>query len=292
MVASAVIKAGLAPDSYLEKVGSQEERDERTKSKIMIGIMKGAEVGLPPITALSTIAIINGRPVMYGDGIVALIQNSGLLEKMEIIYEGEERISAPSTEGEEADYSPRLSDFTDDFKCIVRMWRVGQTIPYEGRFSVRDAKRAHLWGNTKKTPWIEYPKRQMKWRAFAWPARDGFADCLMGLSIREEVEDMDAPPIAKTDTSFLDSPTPGPSTASAVPPEKVAPGDSAQAPADEIKTPAEAIERLGACTSVDQIMQLWHALPASLADDEAVYKLYEARRDALANPAPTEEGKP
>jgi hypothetical protein len=39
--------------------------------------------------------------------------------------------------------------------------------------------------------------------------RDGFADCLMGLSIREEVEDLPAEAPGKTDTSFLeDAPAP------------------------------------------------------------------------------------
>lgn len=45
----------------------------------------------------------------------------------------------------------------------------------------------------------------LKWRARGNAMRDGFADCLMGLSIREEVEDLNltAEP-EKTNTSFLD----------------------------------------------------------------------------------------
>ena len=176
-IAGAVIKANLVPRSY------EDPNPDRQKSKIMIGIMKGAEVGLPPITALSTIAVINGRPCLWGDGAVALIQQSGKLEKMQINEVG--------TMPKEGDGS---ADFKDDYGIEVKMWRIGQSEPYVGRFTVGDAKRAHLWMNTSKKPWVEYPRRQMKWRAFGWAARDGFADCLMGLGIREEVEDLPEAP--------------------------------------------------------------------------------------------------
>jgi hypothetical protein len=80
---------------------------------------------------------------------------------------------------------------------------VGQLELYVGRFSVRDARRAGLWTNTKKKPWFEHPKRMLQWHARAYAMRDGFADCLMGLAIREEVEDLTPEPVT-TDTSFLD----------------------------------------------------------------------------------------
>lgn len=176
-VAHAVIVAGLAPNSY------EGRNHNETISKIMIGIMKGAEVGFPPITALSTIAIINGRPCIWGDGAIALVQKSGLVEKIEAIFEGEQ--------------------FQDDWTAIYRIWRKGQGSPYQGRFSVLDAKRAHLWGNPKKSPWMEYPQRMLMARARAFALRDGFADFLMGLSIAEEAEDIPATP-EKTDTAFLD----------------------------------------------------------------------------------------
>lgn len=187
-VAKAVIVAGLAPDSY--KQGSPEE----VISKVMVGIMKGAEVGFPPITALSTIAIINGRPTIWGDGAVALAQAASLVEKVEQIYEG--------GVGEASDPSP--NDFRDDYTAIYRIWRKEQANPYEGRFSVRDAKRAHLWANPRRDPWVKYPKRMLMARARAFALRDGFADALSGLSIREEVEDLPAEATRKTDTSFLD----------------------------------------------------------------------------------------
>jgi hypothetical protein len=178
-VANAVITAGLAPDSY--KGGTPQE----TASRVIVGIMKGAEVGFPPITALSTIAIINGRPCIYGDGAVALAQSHGLIEKFEHHYDGDE-------EGE-------------DYACHVRIWRKGQESPYEGHFSVKDAKRARLLG--KPGPWTQYMKRMLFNRARAFPLRDGFADCLCGLAIAEEVRDLPEAP-KPVDLSVLDDDLP------------------------------------------------------------------------------------
>jgi hypothetical protein len=194
-IAKAVIVAGLAPDSY--KGGS----DEMVASKIMIGIMKGAEVGFAPLTALSTIAIIQGRPVIWGDGAVALVQRYGVVEKIEQTYEG---LESGVGDGKE----PIIKDFPDDFAAVCRIWRKDQPVPFEGRFSVRDAKRAGLWGNVKKSTWLEYPKRMLANRARAFAMRDGFADCLSGLQIREEIEDLPPEP-QQVDVSFLnDAPTP------------------------------------------------------------------------------------
>ena len=171
-MAQAVVKAGLAPESY-----------ENDAQKIMIGILKACEVGLPPLTGLSNIMIVNKRASIWGDGAVALCQSSGLVEKVEQKYEGE-----PDK---------------DTWTAVYRIWRKGQAEPYEGRFSVADAKRAHLWGNVKKRPWCEYPARMLLARARAFALRDGFADCLSGLSIAEEIQDLPEAP-APVDSSFLD----------------------------------------------------------------------------------------
>ena len=215
-VAAAIIKAGMAPDSYIVEPPKQPTKDQideaadKTKARIMIGIMKGAEVGIPPISALSTIAIINNRPCIWGDGAVALIQSRNIVDEWEERYEGEEEVSDPvSDEYGELDYAPTTRDFSDDFTAVCTIWRKGQKKPYIGRFSVRDARRAKLWNNPKKLPWVEHPKRMLKWRARAFAMRDGFADCLMGLSIREEVEDMTIEPVAtqsatKDDGEFAD----------------------------------------------------------------------------------------
>ena len=198
-LAQAIVQSGLAPDSY------KRNRDDRTADVQMvhIGIMKSMEVGIPPITGLGVIAIINNKPCIWGDGAVALIQSKGVLQNMTATEIG----TVPGESDETGKFS-ETHTFENDYGIEVKMWRKGQTEPYIGRFTVADAKRAKLWMNPKRQPWMLYPRRQLKWRAFGWAARDGFADCLSGLQIREEVEDLPVAP-KKVDSSFLDdAPTP------------------------------------------------------------------------------------
>src|SRR4051812_39570725 len=67
-IANAVVKSGMAP------------RGIDTAEKAMVAIMHGMEVGMTPMMALQSIAPINGRPAIYGDGALGLCQGSGLLE--------------------------------------------------------------------------------------------------------------------------------------------------------------------------------------------------------------------
>ncbi len=186
---AAIFAAGLAPDSY------------KSAEQVMIGIMAGLELGVAPMQALSGIAIINRRPAVWGDLAVALCQKGGMTNH-EAFYEG--------TDGE------------DGYTAVYRAWRGGQKNAYEGRFSVADAKRAKLWMNASKQPWIMYPNRMLMNRARAFALRDGFADCLKGLAIVEEARDFEPP--MKGDavsTDFLSDEAPvktEPSSVVAIPP--------------------------------------------------------------------------
>ena len=164
--------------------------------------MSGAEVGLPPMQALKGIAIINGRPSIWGDAAIALVQQSGKLENSREWFEPVQ----PDAE------SP--TEWGEELTACCALKRRGQEDPYIGRFSVRDAKRAKLWMNPKKGPWMQYPQRMLMWRARTYAIRDGFADCLAGLSIAEEVRDLPAPQV-ETDTDFLDNEPPQPVETSA-----------------------------------------------------------------------------
>ena len=55
-------------------------------------------------------------------------------------------------------------------------------------FSIAEARKARLLG--KSGPWQDYRGRMLQMRARGFALRDGFADVLKGLNIREEVEDI------------------------------------------------------------------------------------------------------
>lgn len=162
--AEMVFKSGTAPDSY-----------DNDPKKIIIGVLASMELGVPPMTGLRGIAIINKRPAVWGDLAVALCQSKHAIKSFESNFTG--------TEGE------------DDYTCHVVIWRVGQDTPYKGHFSIKDAKRAGLWMNSSKQPWVKYPYRMLFNRARAFALRDGFADCLAGLAIVEEAQDLPTAPV-------------------------------------------------------------------------------------------------
>lgn len=163
--------AGLVPRSieeawrlaqYLAK-SDMAPKDMKSPEKILVAILGGAEIGLPPYQALQSFAVINGRPTLWGDGLLGVVRARGVRVREWFEGEGENLIA----------------------KCEVTRPDTGEVIP--GEFSVADAKTAGLWG--KQGPWQSYPKRMLKMRARAFAVRDGCADILRGIQVREEVED-------------------------------------------------------------------------------------------------------
>lgn len=159
----AVAKSGLAPKGI------------QTPEAVLIAVEMGLEVGLPPMAALQNIAVINGRPSLWGDAQLAVCRGTGELEEFSEWYE---------QAGKKLTRNP--SSFTDDTTAVCRVKRKGQEAVETG-FSVSDAKSAGLWG--KDGPWKSYPARMLKFRARSFALRDGFGDALRGLRAAEEVMD-------------------------------------------------------------------------------------------------------
>jgi hypothetical protein len=132
---------------------------------VLVAIQWGRELGLAPLQALQNIACINGKPSVYGDAAMALVQASPVCEDIEEFFEGEGTPNPVAV-------------------CVAQ--RKGRK-PVTARFSLEDAKRAGLWGKTG--PWSAYPKRMMQMRARGFALRDAFPDVLKGLITAEEAQD-------------------------------------------------------------------------------------------------------
>lgn len=131
-----------------------------------MAIISGQSLGLNPFASMQGIAVINGRPSLWGDTLVALVMASGLCEDIQ------------------TEYLPNRKD-CKGVQVTVR--RKGVATPVVGTFSENDAKLAGLWG--KAGPWTQYPVRMMMNRARAFALRDAFPDLLKGMGIAEEVRD-------------------------------------------------------------------------------------------------------
>lgn len=138
-----------------------------TPQSAVVAIIAGGAVGLNPFEAVQNIAVVNGRPALFGDGMKAVVQGSG-------VWEGEKVEWFKGADG-------------SIVACQVTVRRKGNPEPIVGRFSKKMAQQAGLWG--KPGPWTQYPERMMLARARAFALRDGFSDCLKGVrSIEEETD--------------------------------------------------------------------------------------------------------
>jgi len=147
-------KSSMVPKQYQNK-----------PEDVLVAVQWGKELGLAPLQALQNIACINGKPSVYGDAALALVQASPLCEGIEERMEGE---GTPNPQA----------------VCVAH--RKGRK-PVVATFSVEDAKRAGLWG--KQGPWTSYPKRMLAMRARGFALRDAFPDVLKGLISAEEAAD-------------------------------------------------------------------------------------------------------
>jgi len=155
------IEEALKFADYLAKSTIVPKDFANNPGNILVAIQWGMELGLQPMQAMQNIAVINGRPALWGDAVIALVRSSPLCE---YIYE--------TDDGETATCRVKRRDEEEQVRT----------------FSMTDAKLAGLAG--KQGPWSQYPKRMRQMRARAFALRDVFPDVLRGMPVAEEVQDI------------------------------------------------------------------------------------------------------
>jgi hypothetical protein len=167
-IANVLAKSALVPKAYQ---GRPED--------VIVAMQCGAEIGLPPMAALQSIAVVNGKPALYGDGFLGVIMASRhYLRHVEYFV---------TPAGEEVQHLAPADLNHELTTAVSKFWRRGIPDPFVGTFSIADAKRAGLW--TKDGNWKTYPQRMLLWRARGFAGRNGFAPELRGLKLAAEVED-------------------------------------------------------------------------------------------------------
>jgi hypothetical protein len=150
-------------------------KDFRGKpASCMLAIQCGAEIGLAPLQSLQSIAVVNGRPSVYGDAALAVCKASAVCEYVIESIEGD----------------------GDQMVATCTAQRRGYPQPTVVTFAVADAKKASLWG--KAGPWSQYPRRMLQMRARGFALRDAFPDVLKGLVTAEEAQDYTQPVVSQT----------------------------------------------------------------------------------------------
>ncbi len=158
-LAEMIAKSDLAPNDF-----------KRKPESVLIAMQMGAEVGLAPMQALQNIAVINGRPSIWGDAMLALAQrHPAYIDCIETF--DKETMTASCT--------------------VIKKNEQSHTVT----FSHEEAKIAGL---LSKDVWKKYEPRMLQMRARGFALRNKFADALRGLISIEEARDYKKP-ISKTD---------------------------------------------------------------------------------------------
>lgn len=141
-------------------------RDYKNKPEnVLVAGLMGHELGLQIMQAIQNISVINGRPCLWGDALLALVKQQ---KSCEYVVESVDEKNMVAT-------------------CKVKRAKEPECIR---TFSMQDAAKAGL---VNKDNWKHYPKRMIQLRARAFALRDSYPDVLKGLNVAEEVQDYDKP---------------------------------------------------------------------------------------------------
>lgn len=160
-VAHTLACSNLVPEEYRGK-----------PNDVFVAINMGSELGMEPFQAIQSIAVIEGKPCLYGDGLIGVVRASPKCLWIE------ESLSEDGT------------------IATCRTHRDGDPNPVERTYSMNDAIQAGI--NTRYN-WKKHPKRMLQMRARAYCLRDAYPDLLKGLGVVEEQRDHeDTPPPVTT----------------------------------------------------------------------------------------------
>lgn len=167
-VAHTLANSNLVPDSYRGR-----------PNDVFVAINMGAEVGLGAFAAVQSIAVIEGKPCLYGDGLIGVVRASQKCQWIE----------------ESLDW--------DNKTATCRTQRQGDPNPIESSYSLDDAVQA---GISTRNNWQKHTKRMLQMRARAYCLRDAYPDLLKGLGVVEEMQDHDLTPAPITEYTLPKAP--------------------------------------------------------------------------------------
>ena len=159
-----ISKSGLVPTSFKDK-----------PADLAIAVSMGNELGLHWTHAIQSIAVINGRPSLWGDGLLAVIMAH---PDFEWIDENE----------------------SDETKGVTIIKRKGMP-PRRYEFTLEMARQAGLLG---KDTYKQNPGRMLQRRSRARCGQDTFADALKGIGTADDA----APELLVGSGSAVDEPKP------------------------------------------------------------------------------------
>lgn len=159
-VCDALVKAKMVPESL------------DTPQKLFAARQLCRELGLPVVSAIRQVCVINGSPSLWGDTPLALVRKSSELENIkEYMIDKEYKEICIANKNLDAEHMAAV--------CEIK--RKGFDVKTY-HFTVSQAVKAGLTG---KGIWTKYPQRMLQMKARGLALKNEFSDILMGVGMAE-----------------------------------------------------------------------------------------------------------
>ena len=275
----------LASSQLIPKAFQQRPGD------VFVAMMWSHSLGIPIVQGLQGIAVINGKPSLYGDALLAVCMGSGQM----------------------ADIEETVTGSADNLTATCKVTRRGKPTPVVSTFSMADARAAGLLG--KPGPWKQYTSRMLKMRARAFALRDAFPDVLSGIASAEEMQDVEGTATEKATENVAEQVAKMPRRRSKLPVQAPKEGTEAEvvkpaAPAQELPLPPEpepapelapeapaaegeeigllAMEaKVNACENLRDLYAFFDTLSVAQKADESLKAVFVHRREEIQKAAAT-----
>lgn len=269
----------LASSQLIPKAFQQRPGD------VFVAMMWSHSLGIPIVQGLQGIAVINGKPSLYGDALLAVCMGSGQM----------------------ADIEETVTGSADNLTATCKVTRRGKPTPVVSTFSIADARAAGLLG--KPGPWKQYTSRMLKMRARAFALRDAFPDVLSGIASAEEMQDVEGTATEKAIENVAEQVAKMPRRRSKLPVQAPKEGTEAEvvkpaAPAQELPLPPEpepapapapeapaaegeeigllAMEaKVNACENLRDLYAFFDTLSVAQKADESLKAVFVHRREEI-----------
>lgn len=269
----------LASSQLIPKAFQQRPGD------VFVAMMWSHSLGIPIVQGLQGIAVINGKPSLYGDALLAVCMGSGQMTDIEETFTGN----------------------ADNLTATCKVTRRGKPTPVVSTFSIADARAAGLLG--KQGAWQQYTRRMLKMRARAFALRDAFPDVLSGIASAEEMQDVEGTATEKATENVAEQVAKMPRRRSKLPVQAPKEGTEAEvvkpaAPAQELPLPPEpepapapapeapaaegeeigllAMEaKVNACENLRDLYAFFDTLSVAQKADESLKAVFVHRREEI-----------
>lgn len=156
-IATFLANTKLIPTSYQGK-----------PEDIFVAACLGHGLGLDPLQSLTSIAVVNGIPTLYGDALKAICMRHGTIKEEWIVPEG----TSPYW---------RVTVKRPGHEDVIQTFGFDDAIA-AGLVSYNPQTNSFGLGARKSDAWVKNPKRMCQMRARNFACRDAFPDILKGIN--------------------------------------------------------------------------------------------------------------